>query len=105
MAIKSNLFIKGHPAKAEPGLSSVLDAHKQRIFDKIKRISDLDQMTDPFLERLIKDSLVEPLAIHFDKITQKPFTEQVDGSQLSFDQIGERGRSYPKQAARLSIPF
>ena len=119
MFIKSNLFSKGHPLKREPGLSDVLDGHKRRILDKIKSISDLDQMTDPFLEHLVKESLVEPLAIQFDRMTRKLRTEALDGSVIphnsmagrmlrggGFDDselFGEGGNK--KQVARLSIPF
>lgn len=105
MFIKSHLFIKGHPMKREPGLSDLLDAHKRTIRDKIKAISDLDTMTDQFLEKLVKDSLVAPLAIQFDRMTKKFRTEQFDGAELPFEQVGDRGRSYPRQIARLSIPF
>jgi hypothetical protein len=45
------------------------------ILDKIKSISDLNQMTDAFLEQLVKESLVEPLAIHFERWTKKLRTE------------------------------
>jgi hypothetical protein len=103
--IRSNLFSKGHPLKREPGLSYVLEGHKRAIVSKINAISDLDEMTDAFLDRLVKESLIAPLSIEFGKITRKLRTEHIDGSQLPFDHFGERGRSYPKQVARLSIPF
>src|ERR1700722_16587764 len=118
MCIKSNLFIKGHP-RGEPGLSHVLEGHKRGMLNKIKAISDLDQMTDAFLEHLVKDSLVEPLSIQFDKMTRKLRTEALDGSLVpqnsmagrmfrsgDFDDaqlFGEGGNR--KQVARLTIPF
>jgi hypothetical protein len=105
MLIKSNLFSKGHPLKTEPGLSPVLESHKRGILDRIRNISNLSLMTDSFLQQVVSDSFVEPLVIHFDKITKKLRTEEFDGSQLPFNQIGDRGRRYPKQVARLSIPF
>jgi hypothetical protein len=45
MMIRSNLFNRGHPLKAEQGLSDALERHKQSIVNKIRAISDLDQMT------------------------------------------------------------
>ncbi len=117
MMIQSNLFSKGHPLKAEPGLSHVLEGHKQRVVNKIKGISDLDQMTDAFLERLVKDSLVEPLSIQFDKITKKLRTDNLDRSSIPHNSMAGRmvGRfddadvlgmmGGQKQVARLSIPF
>src|SRR5262245_11850874 len=105
MLIKSRLFTTGHPLKAELGLISVLEGYKRSILDKIRGISDLNQMTDAFLERLVKDSLVEPVAIQFDKMTRKQRTEEFDGSELPFEQFGDRGRSYPRQVVRVSIPF
>lgn len=118
MYIKSNLFSKGHPLKAEPGLSDVLEGHKRRTLATITSISDLDQMTDRFLENLVKEALVEPLAIQFDRMTRKLHTEELDGSVIptnsmagrmlrrGFDEseiFGEAGNK--KQVARLSIPF
>jgi hypothetical protein len=105
MLIKSFLFMKGHPLKGESGLSDLLDAHKRRILHTIRSISDLAKMTDSYLEKLVKDSLVEPLNLQFDKQTKKLRTEQFDGAELPFEQCGERGRRYPRQVARLSIPF
>jgi hypothetical protein len=69
--IRSNLFNRGHPLKAEPGLSDALDAHKRTVTNKIKAITDLDQMTDSFCERIIMEALVEPLVLHFDRMTNE----------------------------------
>ena len=90
MVIKSNLFSKGLPLKRELGLSAVLESHKQGILNKIRGISDLDQMTDTFLERLVKDSLVNPLVIQFDKNTQKIRTDEFDGSMIPFNSMAGR---------------
>jgi hypothetical protein len=95
MFINSNLFSKGHPLKAEPGLSSVLEGHRLRIVEKIRNISDLDQMTDSFLEQLVVGSLVEPLVMQFDRMTRKLRTEELDRPVIP----------RKKQVARLSIPF
>jgi hypothetical protein len=115
MVIRSNLFSRGHPLKAEPGLSDVLENHKRGILHKIKSISDLDQMTDAFLEALVKDSLVELLAVHFDRMTRKLRTEALDASYLPAASMGARRYArmgdFPleggnqKQVARLTIPF
>lgn len=119
MFIKSHLFSKGHPGKAEPGLSDVLEGHKRLILGKVRSISELDQMTDSFLELLVKESLVEPLAIHFDRMTRKLRTEKIDSSVIPHNSIaGRMLRSgvfedselldeggNKRQVARLSIPF
>jgi hypothetical protein len=105
MFIRSNLFNKGHPLKAEPGLSDLLGTHKRAILNKIKSSTDLDQMTDSFLERLVKDSLVEPLVLHFDRMTRQTRTEEIEGSFFPGDFFVERGRRYPKTVMRILIPF
>ena len=81
--------------KAEPGLSSLLEGHRLRIVEKIRNISDLDQMTDSFLEQLVVGSLVEPLVMQFDRMTRKLRTEELDRPVIP----------RKKQVARLSIPF
>jgi len=113
--IRSHLFSKGHPTVPEPGLSTVLEGHKRGILNKIRAISDLDQMTDTFLERLVKDSLVEPLCIQLDKMTRKHRAETLDASYLPAGSMGARRYSrmgnFPleggnsKQVVRLTIPF
>jgi hypothetical protein len=91
--------------KAEARLADRLDAHKRTIINKINGITDLDQMTDPFCERLIKDAIVEPLVLHFDRMTRQTRTEDIDGSFFPGDFFVERGRRYPKTVVRLSVPF
>lgn len=97
------------------GLSDVLENHKRKILLQIKGISDLDQMTDAFLEGLVQKSLVEPLTIHFDGMTHKRRTETLDASYLPEDSMGGRRfraiGNFPldggnqKQVTRLIIPF
>jgi hypothetical protein len=105
MFIKSNLFNRGHPLKAEPGLPDTLDAHKRTILNKIKGITDLNQMTDSFCEQIVKDGLVEPLVLHFDRMTKQTRTEEIDGSSFPGDFFVERGRRYPKTVVRILVPF
>jgi hypothetical protein len=95
MLIRSNLFSQGHPLKREPGLSAALEGHKRGVVNKINGVSDLAQMTDPFLGRLVRESIVEPLVIRFDRRTKAFRAEQLDGW----------GRGPSVQVARLSIPF
>jgi hypothetical protein len=104
MLIRSNLFNKGFMTR-QPSLSNVLEGHKRTTLNEIKNIADLNQMTDSFLARLVKDSLVEPLSLHFDRMARQLRTEQFDGSQFPFDFAVEPGRQYPKMLARISIPF
>jgi hypothetical protein len=115
MMIRSNLFNRGQALKAEAGLSDALERRKQSIVNKIRAISDLDQMTDTFLEGLVKKSLVEPLAIHFNKMTRKHRAETLDSSYLPAGSMGARRYArmgdFPleggnsKQVVRLTIPF
>lgn len=105
MLIRSNLFNRGHPLKAEPGLSALLEGHKGGIINQIKNITDLDQMTDSFCERLVKQALVEPLVMHFDRMTRQTWTEDIEGSLFPGDFFVERGRRYPKTVVRILIPF
>ncbi len=105
MFIRSNLFSKGHPAKREPRLSDALDRHTRTVLNKIRGLSNLDQLTDAFLGGLVRSALVAPLAISFDKMGREFRSEQFDGSQLPFEQFGDRGRLYQRQVVRLSIPF
>lgn len=105
MFIRSNLFNRGHPLKAEPGLSDALEAHKRSIINKIKGITDLNQMTDSFCERIVKEALVEPLVLHFDRMTRQTRTEEIDASLFPADYFVEHGRRYPKTIVRILIPF
>src|SRR5262249_53997793 len=104
MLIRSNLFNKGFMTR-QPGLSDVLEGHKRGILTQIKAITDLNQMTDAFLDHLVKESLVEPLSLEFGRMARQLRTEQFDGSEFPFDFNVERGRRYPKTVARISIPF
>lgn len=92
---RSNLFSKGHPLKAEPSLSAVLDDHLRRILGKIAAVADLGRMSESFLAGLVKESLVEPLSIRFDQMTRS----------IRPEQIGDGRPSWVAQVARLSIPF
>jgi hypothetical protein len=105
MFIRSNLFNKGHPLKAERGLSDALDAHKRTVINKIKGITDPNQMTEPACERIIKEALVAPLVLHFDRMTRQTRTEEIDGSSFPGDFFIERGRRYPKTVVRILVPF
>jgi hypothetical protein len=104
MRSAQNLFGKGCLTR-QPSLSDLLDAHKRAILNKISGISNLDDMTDAFVVGLVKDSLVEPLVLHLDKQGYVLRTEQIDGSLFPGEFVVERGRRYPQQVARISIPF
>jgi hypothetical protein len=89
----------------QPSLSAVLEGHKRGVLNKIRNVTDLDQLTDAFVERLVKESLVSPPVLHFDQMTKKLRTENFDGSEFPGDFYVERGRHYQTQVARISIPF
>src|SRR3954468_18243675 len=84
MLIRSQLFEKG-VMTGQPGLSEVLANHERHILGKIRKISSLDEMTDLFLAKLVKDSIVEPLVLHFDQATHKSRTEWFDASEMPYD--------------------
>src|SRR5690348_9891239 len=105
MFIRSNLFSRGHPLKAEARLSDVLEGHKRRVITEIQGITDLSQMTDSNCAQIIKGALVEPLVLRFDRMTRQTRTEEIDGSYFPGDFFVERGRRYPKTIVRISIPF
>jgi hypothetical protein len=116
--INSNLFSRGHPLKAEPGLTQILKHHKKKLLLSIRDISDLDKMTDLFLERLVKEAIVEPLVIQMERRAGKQRTEQLDVSSFPSNSMAGRMRSRgmsddkllgmgggSKQVVRISIPF
>jgi hypothetical protein len=105
MIIRANLFNNGHPLTRQPGLSSLLEAQRQRVVGKIKAIPVLEKMTEPFLSALVKDSLVQPLALHFDRMSRQPRTEMIPASMFPDTFHVEPGHSYPKTVVRVSIPF
>lgn len=119
MIIKSRLFSRGHPLKNEPGLPEVLEQHKSRTIAEIKRVVDISQLSDLFLEHLVKESIVTPLSIEFDKITKRTHTEELDASMIPYSSMGGRMlRSgdldeselldeigHQRPVARLIIPF
>lgn len=104
MITKAKLFSKGTWTR-QPGLNDILEGHKQRTIHTIKAISDLDQLNETFLARLVKDSLVEPLVFDFAAMSFATRTEQIPAEWFGFEFNVERGRSYPKTVARISIPF
>lgn len=104
MLIRSTLFDKGYMT-GQAGLSEVLGEHERQTLNKIRQISSLDEMTDAFLSRLIKDSLVEPPAVDFDRKSRQLRTEELDASLFPSDFRMYAGTRYPKQVARISIPF
>ena len=104
MLIQSHLFDKGLMT-GQHSLFDILCHHEQQTINRIKNIASLEDMTDSFLTSLVRDSLVEPLTIHFDRMTRKLRTEQIDGSEFPFDFSVRRGMKYPKTVARIWIPF
>jgi hypothetical protein len=120
--IISNLFAKGHPLKAEPGLSQALDAHKWKLIEKIQSVSDLKTMTEAFVDGIVKEAWVEPLTLHLDAKVRSHYTGIFDGYTLGvamseITPAGQEARSapglpswdflgtVPKQVVRISVPF
>lgn len=97
MFIKSKLFTKGHPLKAEERLGYKLERHKRAVINKVKAIMSLKDMTDAFLTKLVKEAIVEPLVIDFSPDKMRHV--------LRNDEIDTRQGYYSAQVARLTIPF
>jgi hypothetical protein len=102
MVIRTHLFDTGFTT-GQPSLSDVLSGHERRIISQIRGISSLDQMTEPFLSNLVKESLVEPLVLHFDRMTRQLRTENFDEAEFPFDFHVYRGKKYPKTVARIVL--
>src|SRR5260221_12352134 len=94
MFIRSTLFSRGHPLKAEARLSDALENHKRKVIAEVRAVTSLKELTDTFLAKLVKDSLVEPLAIHFDEMTREFRNEHVE----------TRRGSYNAKVAPVSVP-
>jgi hypothetical protein len=104
MLIRSHLFDKGFMGNG-PALFDVLRNHERQILDRIKRISSLDEMTDSFLSNLIKESLIETVALDFGNMTRDLRTEDLDNSLSPLAFLMAREGRFPRQVARISIPF
>ena len=106
MTRPNSLFSKGWMTR-QPSLSDVLDHHRNQMADRIRAVTDLDQLTDAFLTGLVKEALVEPLQLHFDRMTRKDRTEEMDGSQFPdpFSFNVRPGHTYKKLVSRISVPF
>ena len=104
-----HLFLEGCPLKNKGfDLSQVLDAHEKCILDKVKSISDIEQLTDNFLSKLVDDSLVKPVFLKTNQKTRKTKTEYFNAFQLPCN-IGMSSHysneKYPKTVATICIPF
>jgi hypothetical protein len=105
MLIRSSLFSRERGNN--PDLYEVLEHRKRAFLQSIDGIASLDQMTDAFLNRMVRESLVTPVALHLDQTTRKTRTEHFRGEEFPdrFMFNVYEGSSYPKTVTRLSIPF
>ena len=105
MIIRSRLFTRGG-FNGQPGLDDVFRLHTTEVIRKIQAISKIEQLTDEFLERIVKESLVEPIVLDFDEMTYSPRTEEVPAEFFdSFEFNMTPGRLYPKTVVRISVPY
>lgn len=63
-----NLFSVGHPFSGHGGLTAILEQHERKTLHQISLLSDINKLTDDFVEALIKESLVKPVVLHADQI-------------------------------------
>ncbi|MFL5330327.1 MAG: hypothetical protein ACJ8C4_15610 [Gemmataceae bacterium] len=104
MLIRENLFMGGFWGRGGASLSDALRAQEKIITERIRNVSDLQQLTEQFLDELIKDSLVNPLVLKFDRMTRKTRTEELDPS-LSGSRFTMGQTSVTRTVVRISIPF
>lgn len=113
MIIRSNLFSKS-PLTREASLRDILEAHRKQTIASINAITDLSRLTEGYLERLVKDSLVTPVAIAFDRKRFKLRQETIDISDFPSNSLmGRRGfdrsmfpeETFQKHVGRQTVPF
>ena len=102
----NSLFIKGWMTR-QMSLFDILARHHGETVGRIQAVTDLGQLTDAVLDGLVKDAVVEPLHLAFDRTTCTTRTEEFDGTQFphQFSFNVRRGRTYPKLVCRVSVPF
>ena len=104
--IRDHLFSDGGGWSGRPGLREMMEQHQRAILDRIKRIHSLDQMTDDVVRGIVRDSLVEPPSLDFENMTYNTRTEEINKaiSPMEF-RFFNGSETFPKQVARISIPF
>lgn len=104
--IRNHLFSDGGGWSGRPGLREILEQHQRTILDRIKRIQSLDQMTDAVVRGIVHDSLVEPPSLDFEEMTYSTRTEEIPKAIFPMEfRFFHDGGTFPKQVARISIPF
>lgn len=104
MLIRSFLFDQGGWS-SRPGLLDILKNHLRTTLDKISRISSLDEMNDRYLDGMVRGAIVEPIVLHTDQLSREFRSEEIDASMFPFGFNVYAGKRYPKQVARISVPF
>lgn len=103
----NNLFFEGNPLGRGASISDVLQAHEKKILDRVERITDIEELTDEFLQGLVRDALVAPINLKANEKTCVKRTEYFAANELPcnrFDHFSS-GEKYPKTVATISLPF
>lgn len=102
----SLLFYEG--ATKGQSLPDVLNNHCKQISDRIRRISDVGEMTEPFLKKLIKGSLIEGISLNLGSKYRTTRTEDIPSKwhpQTFSCYFDEDIKSCPRTVARIHIPY
>jgi hypothetical protein len=104
--IRDHLFSDGGGWSGRAGLREMLAQHQGTILDRIKRIHSLDQMTDDVVRGIVRGSLVEPPSLDFENMTYNTRTEEINKAIFPMEfRFFDGSGTFPKQVARISIPF
>jgi hypothetical protein len=60
----SQLFSQGHPLSGNQGLTEFLMHREKMIVSKILAVKDIRELTDEFLQNLVKDSFIQPIVLY-----------------------------------------
>jgi hypothetical protein len=104
--IKDHLFSDGGGWSGRQGLREIMEQHQRVILDRIQRIQSLNQMTDDVIRNIVRDSLVEPPSLDIENMTYNTRTEEIAKAIFPMEfRFFDGSGTFPKQVARISIPF
>jgi hypothetical protein len=90
-------------------ISAVLQHHERKVLNGIRDISNIEELTDEFLSKLVEESIVSPITLKTDTITRTSRTEYFAAGDLPCNRGWWRDEysveKFPKTVATISIPF
>jgi hypothetical protein len=105
------LFSQGHPmsTSGRPGLRDILQQHEKQILAEVNACPDIRELTDEFLQNLVKKALVTPINLKIDEKKRKTRTEYFHPSVMPWNRgFRDRhwsGEKYPKKVFAICVPF